>query len=179
MIFFRYNLLILFFLIVNFSNLISLNYEKESNALLNEFFCEIKPLKIYPFAVGNQLAYEIKKVTLTLQCCQNLQLDQARNLYLKLLMNLISKYNNNSKIRPFLHNFPFNESNAELTLSFISNDSEIVENKFIAVIFVTKKNNIHYKTYDKQSKRFLKIYSENINKALCDFKNNDLIKGKL
>ena len=160
-----------FLLISTFGQMFSeFNYHYEIDKIIRKFIREFESQQVYLSGIGGGRRGEINDINLSLECYQNLNLKQARELYLNLLSNIINKINCHSELRPYLHNYPFTYPDVDLMLSFNYDDCQWISRKHVALIFMVKKKDIIvYKTYQKETDKFILINSENITEALQDY----------
>lgn len=144
------------------------DFERESSKILTQFLKEARQKKIYASGLGGSSGDEIIKINLSLDCYQNLNLSEVRELYLELLNRVINLYNSNEKLRPYLHNFPFNQDNIKLMISFQKTPSKLVPKEYIALVFMAK-GKILYKAFDHDEDQFILVFSEDAKKALSQY----------
>lgn len=129
------------------------NFEKENQKIINQFLKDIKYLKIHADGVGGGISDEINLVSLSLTCKQNFRLDLAKTLHIVLIKSLLTRYNSNCVIRPYLHNFPFTYKNLNFMLAFEDGKGNFVQSEYIALITIAR-NKVFYQIYDHEKKLF-------------------------
>jgi len=73
-----------------------------------------------PSGVGGNMNEDIKTLFLGLTCNKETSLSDARKLIVACAKEYMFEINNNKKLTPYLHNFPFNEQNIHLSITFKS-----------------------------------------------------------
>lgn len=171
-----YKFFCFFCLIGNFLHS-TFNYEKESDRILKNFIKDVRSSRLQPSGVGGGICGEINRVSVSLECYENLNLEQARNLYLTLYSKLLNSYNSNRQLRPYLHNYPFNSENIEISISFKKNNHKRVDSNFIAYTCCAR-GKIFYDFYDHEKRDLVTLHSEEISEALKNYNINVIIKDK-
>lgn len=99
-----------------------------------KFFCKYG---LEPSGVGGNMNKDIKTLFLGLTCNQEKSINDARKLIVTCAKEYIFEINNSKKLIPFLHNFPFNEQNIELSITFkypIGSSNEIGKLSSVEII---------------------------------------------
>lgn len=73
-----------------------------------------------PSGVGGSMNEDIKSLFLGLTCNKEVSINDARKLIVTCAKEYMFEINNNKNLVPYLHNFPFNEQNIHLTITFKS-----------------------------------------------------------
>ena len=127
-----------------------------------------KELKKQGFLIegkGGSFLGGIDLLSLDVVSQQEVNLEEARKIYIGAFENFITKVNENKKVRPFLLNYPFNESNIKLSMSFMTHDRKDVKAPYIAHIF-TIKNKIYYSINDPIKDTLEDLHLETYEEAL-------------
>lgn len=127
-----------------------------------------KDLKEQGFLIegkGGSFLGGIDLLSLDVVSQQEVNLGEARKIYIGAVKNFITKVNENKKARPFLLNFPFNENNIKLSMSFMGKDSKDVKAPYIGHIF-TIKGIVYYSVYDPIKCTYEDLYMEPYQEAL-------------
>lgn len=82
----------------------------------------------------------------------------------RLLYQLLKRYNCHEKIRPYLHNFPFEIDNIKLTIGFDDADG-ILGDGHIAQIGKVKNNRLYYSAYNAEAEKFYSLHRESYEEA--------------
>ncbi|WP_420421710.1 hypothetical protein [Simkania sp.] len=80
-----------------------------------------KKYQLDPVGSGGSMMHDVKKLFLSFNCYHPLSIDESRELVINCVNEYLKSVNENKEVRPFLHNFPFNEQNIELAI-FIFED---------------------------------------------------------
>ncbi len=142
------------------------NYERMSDRMVSKYVKEIK--KEYGFQVdviGGGMMGAVNLVTIGFAVQQNVDKNQGRRIAVECVEKLLKKYNENEQIRPFLKNYPFDTSNIKMYLSFIDENRDRVDKKYIALITIGN-NVVCYSKYDPETKWFFDDQEESYDEAL-------------
>lgn len=71
-----------------------------------------------PSGVGGSMDEDVKSLFLGLTCNKEINLTDARKLIVTCAKEYMYEINNNKDLKPYLHNFPFNEQNIQLSIIF-------------------------------------------------------------
>ncbi|MBA3603343.1 MAG: hypothetical protein H0W50_06825 [Parachlamydiaceae bacterium] len=108
---------------------------------------------------GGGMMGDIQRVTLTFNSFRKLDIPEARKLIVKLEQEFLQMLNDNRDVRPFLHDFPVQSKNFELSLIFSSLENGFVLPPYLASVFVLN-GKIYYNTYNEGRKMMKLEYSE-------------------
>ncbi len=100
--------------------------------------------------------------------CYNV--DQARNIFMQSLEDFSNKINCNMTMRPHLANYPFNEFNLGLDISFYESPGKRPQKPYVALVSLIK-GKIFYFFYDNEKQKFVDDYSETYQEALQKVKS--------
>jgi hypothetical protein len=132
---------------------------------MSEYIKEVRTeYGVYPDIIGGGFADRINEIEIGLVAHQNFDINNSRKLAIALSKKLLKKYNDNEKARPFLKNYPFNDKNITIYLTF-RNRNEYVDFDYVAFVLVAD-GKIYYNKRDKVKNRFVEIYEEPFEKAL-------------
>jgi hypothetical protein len=90
---------------------------------------------------------------------------EARRLYIELVEGLIDKVNQDKFIRPFLHDFPATSKNMDILLAFVDCYGMIVDENHIAYIFLLN-DKIYYNRFNHDRHRYEIVFEETYEEAL-------------
>lgn len=113
---------------------------------------------------GGSMTKDVKTLYLHVWSENELEVSEARRMYLRILQGLVDKVNANEEVRPYLHDYPFTWKNIDLDLGF-HNDNGWVGNEKVALVTICK-GEIFYKIYDQDDDGFRLIYREPYEEAL-------------
>lgn len=143
------------------------DYGRMAHAIMNTYSEHLKKTKNFRLAgSGGSMAAELKVLNLMYFCNKELDLSQARRLYVEVVEGLLKVVNNTKEIRPYLHDYPFTSKNVKIQLGFFGNDGKGVKNKKIACIILTKKGNIDYAICKGNTEDWEDFYHEPYEEAL-------------
>jgi hypothetical protein len=75
--------------------------------------------QLYIIGTGGGLMREIHRISMDFQCLQEMDLMQAREVLVSALEKYLSNINNSDKVRPYLHNYPFQIKDIEIAIFFM------------------------------------------------------------
>ena len=78
--------------------------------------------------------HDIEKINLSLCTQKKLDLEQTRQLFISLIQNLLKKINSDTRIKPYLHNYPFTSKNLCLSLHFVDKKDDNVLPPYIGMV---------------------------------------------
>lgn len=121
---------------------------------------------------GGAMLDDIKTFTMFFDSQKNVDLAEARILFVNIVERFLNKINNDQEIRHFLHKFPITEKNIYLEIQF-SPDNFNFHDRYVIYVSIPNfnpyapTNRIHYKTAnrDKNSTEFT-YYNETYEEAL-------------
>jgi len=150
-------------------------YCKLSDRILAQYVKELqRDEKLHLYGHGGSMMNDVKVVEIYLLGNQKLSVDEARELFVKISEELIARYNNSEKIRPFLHNYPFTINNIDVQLAFQDENRRHQTDGNVALVFIAKQS-ICYCSYDRQKECFLDLHSEPYEEGLA-IVNNTICK---
>ncbi len=114
---------------------------------------------------GGGMMGDIQCVILTFNSFRKINIPEARKLIVKLEQEFLQMLNVNKDVRPFLHDFPVQSRNFELSLIFSTLDNNLILPPYLANVFVLN-GKIYYNTYNKEKKMMELEYSELYDEAL-------------
>jgi len=134
--------------------------------LMNSFIkVEKKENNLCLMGIGTSMPDTIHKFNLTFVTYQNLNVNQARILFINSTQKLLDRVNVNRQIRPYLNNYPFNAKNLDFTIMFEDIRGNFVNPPHIAFVSLTD-GKIRYNINDPITDEFNKIHSETYEEAL-------------
>src|SRR5262245_48668587 len=109
---------------------------KYADKLLNAYAKQMKYEKGFELSsIGGAMMKNVKSVTLDLSDNKNVDIAEARKLYVETAEGLILKINDDVKIRPYLNQYPFTIENIEVSISFHEPDEEFVDPQYVSHVF--------------------------------------------
>src|SRR3990167_5708408 len=121
-------------------------YIKLADKITSRFCKEVsKPKGLHLCGYGGALMYDVKQLDLYYYSHQCLTLEEARKLYVEVAEIYLSYINEDEKIRPYLHDYPFTMKNLDLMMSFSDKRNKKYDNGNVSLIFyVQKTGKIYY-----------------------------------
>lgn len=101
---------------------------------------------------GGAMMGDIQEVFAHYIIRKEMSLVDARKLYIEVAEEFIKRYNDDEKIRKYLHNYPFTIENVELDISFENEQGDKPPEGCVAYIYTIKKNEkdgtiLYYRDY--------------------------------
>ncbi|MFT4553153.1 MAG: hypothetical protein ACI9S8_001789 [Chlamydiales bacterium] len=87
---------------------------------------------------GGAMMDNVKKINLHYTAYKRLSIQEARTLYIEVIEGLLEKVNTDDKLRPFLHNYPFEIKNLDISIRFEDSPGTRVPEDYVAFIFNNK-----------------------------------------
>jgi len=69
---------------------------------------------MYLIGTGGQMMDDIQMMAMSFEVCRPIDVSKARQLLISVIQKYLSKINNDEKIRPYLHQYPFTDKNIEI-----------------------------------------------------------------
>lgn len=113
---------------------------------------------------GGSMASEVKKVIIRYLGDQELDVPEARRLFIYVMNGLLANFNASTEIRPYLRDYPFTWKNIDMNLAF-EDENDVVSNGKIAFVFIAQ-GNILYERYDKDTRSYTTVYQEPYEEAI-------------
>jgi hypothetical protein len=109
---------------------------------------------------------DIQEIELRFTSLDALDVDQARKLYIEIMEEFLIRINKHEKIRPHLHNYPFEVKNIKLTISFDDSNRHIRGDGHVPHMFIGKNYTLYYAAYNPEQEGFYNLHKENYGDAL-------------
>jgi hypothetical protein len=124
---------------------------------------------------GGQMMDDIQMMAMSFNYYQEVEIEKARMLIVYAVHDYLLEINNNNKIRPYLHNYPFNSKNVEIRIFVYNSDrSELPPEKIYCIECINGKieyytrlnprQAIHEESYEEASKKT--VTSQNVAKQI-------------
>jgi len=131
-----------------------------------------KPRGLHLTGSGGAMMYDVKKVILNFLSFDTLTVDEARVLYVEMMEEFLCRVNQNEKIRPYLHNYPFEINNFDLTIGFENAQRKITGDGHVALMYIGRNNELSFRGYNPEAEEFYSLHRESYAEALkivkCD-----------
>lgn len=137
---------------------------KLSQKISENFAKEVKAQRNFKFiGRGGSLFENVEKVSLSFKSEDYSNIANARIILVEMRESLITHYNNDEKIRPYLSNFPFIPKNIEITI-FFEKKQLIPSQKLVSSVFPIE-HLVYYYLYDSSTGAILETYTETYEEA--------------
>lgn len=138
-----------------------------AHKVMNSFNKKMKKDKLHLFSSGGAMMDDIQQITLGYEAYKNLNVSDARILFIKKIEALLSEINSDLEIRPYLHDYPFTSRNIFFKISFCKDNGEFVDPPYIAYVsLINIKNRVYYSVYDQRTDMLKTVYEESYEEAL-------------
>lgn len=108
---------------------------------------------------GGSMMHNVEIVSLHFYYYHPASINEARNLILEITNNLISAFNSNEEIRPYLANYPFDEKNVEVSIIFMKKNNELQNPPSISSVSIDN-GILTYWNDDPKKNIFVTIFDE-------------------
>ena len=95
---------------------------------------------------GGAMMEDVEKINLHYVSYKRFNVQEARTLYFEIVKGLLEKVNADKKLRPFLHNYPFQIENLKISIRFEDSPGIRVPEEFVAYVSNIK-NRVCYDKY--------------------------------
>lgn len=122
------------------------DYTKLSDQIVKKY-CKKVALEKGLFAIGSggRMMYDIEEVGIHFVSYETMSVEEGRKLYVEIVEDLLKLYNENEKIRPFLHNYPFTIENLNIMVMFEDSNHHLQTTGLSGISYVKQK--VGYKIY--------------------------------
>lgn len=135
-------------------------YIAMSHKISDKFVVEFsKYNKIHPYGLGGGMMCDIDLVSMTFLGMQTLDVLQARRMFVDGMETLLSRYNSNLELRPYLHTFPCTTDLFDFDLMFEDSSGKFVPEKFVACVYC-QRGKIYYKYNDHKTDELKLLHEE-------------------
>ena len=157
------SLLVLFFVFGCFYFIQSFDYEKIADRITAETAKELKEEKhLYLIGTGGQMMDDIQMMAMSFNYYQEVSVETGRELIIHVISAYLAAINNNTEIRPYLHEYPFNAKNIEIRIFVYNTDrSEVSLEKIDCVTSINGVIKYYIRSNSRQA-----IYKETYDQAL-------------
>lgn len=123
------------------------------------------------FMSGGAMMDDIQKINLGYKIDKPLTIEDARFIIVNKTELLLNMVNNDSRIRPYLHTYPFTSKNIHFGIISVKEDGEFVDPPLIASAqTITNKDIISYCVNDADAGRLNNVHKESYQEALQIYK---------
>lgn len=141
-------------------------YIKLVDRITGKFSKELKNEKnMYLFGYGGSMMNDVEEVFMSFHIVQQATIQEARQLFVEVAERYLARINEDEKLRPYLHNFPFTIDNLDLGIGF-ENEMRQPHNDLAYVVYCKRTGNIIYNANDPKEDMFYKVYEEPYEEAV-------------
>ena len=117
------------------------------------------------------MMHDVNLVYLDFHMKKQLNLDEARELFVENVSDLISRINNAPKLRPYLSHYPYTAEGIGLQFMFFSRPNVRVAPPYIAGVTM-KRGLVVYDQYDHHLRKFVEVRRESYEEAV------EIVRGR-
>lgn len=112
----------------------------------------------------------IRSVSIGLQCDKEVTIEEAREIFVKCVEDLIYRVNADKPLRTWLFDYPFTFRNVDYSISFGERKCGSTPGPFIDAVFMGG-GEIIYEIRGAERNRWIEVFSEDYSEALCEIQN--------
>jgi len=144
----------------------SKSYVGYSNEVTNNFIKEVnKEFGFRCVATGGSMPYDVQGIDVGFIAYRKATIEEARELEVMLIEKFLRIINSHEKIRPYLREFPFQASQADISIDFYNKNNEPETVNSISHVSQVK-NKIYYDIYDPKTFSSEEVAEESYEDAL-------------
>ncbi len=150
-------------------------YEPIIDGVTAVFFKEyMKPMGYCNDGYGGEMHGDVRRVYTYYVQEGEISIDEARRVYLDVMEELLTRINATKKLRPYLHNYPFQRKNIQLALSWRPKKKTRWEDGKLTFMFLNNNDQLLYYSYsaDRSDNGLYVIHAESYVDALA------IVRGK-
>jgi hypothetical protein len=114
---------------------------------------------------GSMPCNDVRSIYIMFDGIYEVDIPQARCLFVEVVEGLVKKMNEDKAIRPFLHDYPVTYKNTRILLSFYDHYYDPVSEKYIGFVSCVN-DKIYYRIYNKKTRQYDNIFNEPYEEAL-------------
>lgn len=143
------------------------NYCKIARRIAGTYAIEFaQPRGLQLTGYGGAMMDDIQEIELRFLSLGTLNVEAARTLYVEMMEEFLVRINQNDKIRPYLHDYPFGIKNIRLVIGFDDASRHILGDGHVAHMFIGRNDTLYYDAYNPETEEFYTLYKENYGEAL-------------
>ncbi len=143
------------------------DYCKMAERLADRYAIEFaQPRGLMLCRYGGAMMDDIQEVSLGFTSFIALSVDQARIYYVEMMEEFLCRINSDEEIRPYLHNYPFEEENIKLRIGFDDSQGKILSDGQVAQMGIVKDHKLYFAAYDSEKEKFYDLHEESYEEAL-------------
>jgi len=117
------------------------------------------------FGYGGGMAYDIKSVETYSATLKPLTIKEARRKYVRGTEEFLKAINEDRKLRPYLHDFPFTHTNVQFRIAYHGDNPSHESYPYVRFMFEAK-GKLVYDSIDPSTGEFVMIHSETYEEAV-------------
>ncbi len=142
------------------------DYEIYVNQIIKSFAKDINnEFGLVCIGSGGKMPYDVEEIGIDFMSYHRATIDEARKLEITVTEKFLNAINSNEKIRPFLREYPFTVSRAQVSISFHQPDKRRYSDGSVAFVFQVK-DTIFYRSFDEHSSQLIPLHKEPYDEAL-------------
>ncbi len=137
------------------------NYCKTARQIVSKYVKEFAiPRRLMLSGRGGAMMDDIQEIFLDFLSFDKLNVEEARVLYVEMMEEFLCRINAHEKIRPYLHNYPFEESNVKLRIGFDDSERKILADGHVAQMSIAKNHILYFAAFDPDKDDFYSLHRE-------------------
>jgi len=143
------------------------DYEVYVNQIISSFSAEMKKeFGLICWGSGGKMPHDVEEVEVAFICYKHANIEEARELEVKVTEKFIQAINSHEKIRPFLREYPFRADRAQVSIAFENRKTKLSYfDGSVASVFQVK-NKIFYRADKEGSYVLIPLMDEPYEEAL-------------
>ncbi len=167
------------FCLVNDQNESYISYAKD---IMNEFIKQsTRDYKIDCIGSGGGFAKNVDQIAIKFVAYRRATVEEARELEVSLIKNLLERINTDKRIKPYLSEYPFKAKNLDISVSFRKKNAGRYLDESVALVFLAR-GKIFYDYINPKTEELVTIMNESYEEALkivnsaalTDMKDNEM-----
>lgn len=135
--------------------------------------------QIYLIGSGGAMMDDVKMISLSFTSFHGFTIEEARQYYVEIAEKYLLLINENEKLRPYLHNYPFDFHNIQFDIGFHDVETRKWSKDSVAFVFCSRKDGIiFYDIYDHEKDKLIDVYEEPYEEALKIVKETGVLDPK-
>ncbi len=137
------------------------HYCKITDRIVDNYVKEYaKPRRLSLTGYGGAMMDDIQIIDFSFLSFEALNVEEARILYVEMMEEFLQRINAHEKIRPHLHNFPFEVANIKLSIAFEDSERKITSDGHMALMYIGRNQDLVYRGHDVETDEFYSLHRE-------------------
>ncbi len=155
------------------------NYIRMSDRIVNQYLKDMKDLYgLNCFGCGGGFLNKVNEIIISFKIQGPKNREELRELVIKITEDLLRRYNDNEKIRPYLKNYPFTDRNVRIGILLtdekgISFHNKGADKERLCAVYQFW-GSICYQILNEEKPYLQDVFEETYEEALSIVKNNNL-----